>query len=38
VDAALAYYAEFTQEIDAWIAANSDAAEELLGCAADPGA
>jgi hypothetical protein len=29
VDAALAYYAEFTQEIDNWIAANSDAAEEF---------
>ncbi len=29
VEAALAYYAEFTQEIDAWIAANTHAADEL---------
>jgi hypothetical protein len=31
VDAALAYYAEFTQEIDDWIAANNSAADELEG-------
>ena len=29
VEAALAYYAEFTQEIDRWIAANDNTAEEL---------
>lgn len=27
VEAALAYYAEFTQEVDAWIQANHEAAE-----------
>ncbi len=29
VEAALAYYAEFTQEIDDWTAANTQAADEL---------
>ena len=28
---ALAYYAEFTQEIDSWIAANNNEADELEG-------
>ena len=31
VEAALAYYAEFTQEIDSWIAANDNEADELEG-------
>ena len=31
VEAALAYYAEFTEEIDRWIAANNNAAVELEG-------
>ena len=31
VEAALAYYAEFTQEVDSWIAANNNEADELEG-------
>ena len=31
VEAALAYYAEFKQEVDSWIAANNNEADELEG-------